>query len=189
MSDPKVFKRKLIKGEAYRKGNKRRQRFRVRMEQVLYLAATREDFKTRLLNNRDKALKEMNIKINEAESKMFDVVSNQALARMIDAVRPEVQGRRKFMKMVAASTAVMTAGALATNCEKVDGDIPAMDGGGAAPDIDVDADADADADVDADVDADASVAAGMDAGMDADADAQTDANPDSGKSRSSRRKK
>jgi len=187
-------KRKPLKGEAYRKGNKRRQKFRVRLEQALYLAATDTEFRNRLLENRSSALDGAGIRLNKIEEMTLAAVSNETLNRMIAAVRPEDHGRRKFMQTIAASTAALAAGAAMVSCDKNDSDNFM---GGAGPDIDSgldaaadvgpdsaidsgvdgDADGDSDADGDGDVDIDANhmdAAGGMDGSVDADADSDLD---------------
>ena len=128
----------------------------------------------------------MNMSLSESERGMFDAVSRQQLKGMIETFRPDNHGRRDFMKMVAASTAAMAAGAVGTSCEdneedsqpwswgEADLDANLYDGaGGATPDANYDSGWHPGADADAD--ADSGTDAGKDAGMDASKDAEPDA--------------
>ena len=159
---------------------------------ILTYTPEHEDFRQRLLENRDFALTDMNMSLSESEKGMFDAVSEQQLKGMIETFRPDNQGRRDFMKMVAASTAAVAVGSVTASCgEEADVDDYAIDAGigpdanydsgwhpgadaDADNDADTDADADADGDADSDADSDADADSGTDAGMDASKDAETD---------------
>jgi len=175
--------KKRLKGEASR-AKKPRERIRIRLEQALYLAATDTGFRNQLLENRTVALKAAGIVLNDIEVKTLATVSNETLNRMIAAVKPQDQGRRKFMQTVAASTAALASGTVSTSCDTKPGAekdaslADATEDAAGDSDIDADTDMDADSDMDSDTDTDADVDhsdtnGGMGPDVDADADADS----------------
>ncbi len=108
----------------------------VGVERVLFLAAVNEDFRAKLLEDREAALQEFGLKIRPTEAALLRAIPATQLQQNIDGIDTSEQNleRRSFLQAVAASAAVVAAGG-AAGCgddgdkAKVDADMGAGDRG------------------------------------------------------------
>ena len=91
-------------------------RLSIGIDRVLYTAATDATFRTVLLCDRQVALRDWDIRLTSAEARILAAISQDALADMIDAVRPAEQGRRRFLQAVAAASAASVVVVEASGC-------------------------------------------------------------------------
>ena len=114
----------------------------VGVERVLYLAATDGAFQAALLEDRAAALEDRELLLEPEEQAILVSVSGEALASMIQSLRPPNHGRRRFMKAVAAASVVGGAAGVALSSGCVDDDLAT----GIRPEEDAAVDAGSDAD-------------------------------------------
>lgn len=134
--------RTTIVGGQPRKRPALRMTVKVGLERVLYLAATDRDFRTALLVERDAALRAAGLSLSDGEQAILAAVDGDALAAMIDAVKPRERPQRPFLKSVAATFLTLATGTAQLGCPApvATGIEPDRDFGwdpGAEPDIPV----------------------------------------------------
>jgi hypothetical protein len=165
----------IVGGQPRGKRQKGTVKVPVGMEKVLFHAARDEEFKKKLLSDRQAAIAECGIELRPSEEATLKVVSNAALETMIANIVPENPRRRKFMGLVAAAAASLAA--INVDCcaspagvdpdTDVDGDDDnndTTDDTDTGADSDTDGDTDADGDTDTDSDTDVDIDAGDDGG-------------------------
>ncbi|MBI5526886.1 MAG: hypothetical protein HY897_11180 [Deltaproteobacteria bacterium] len=105
----------------------------VGIEKVLYLAATDPAFRERLRADRDAVISDAGIQLRRDEAAILRGVPDEQLSLMIENIDPAADGRRRFLKSVAAcvaATSVVVGGAI-LSCEEDD----TVDAGGTQPDL------------------------------------------------------
>jgi hypothetical protein len=137
-------------------------RVTIGIEKVLYLAASNDAFRSRLLVDREVALATARVRLSDVERTTLLGVPRSALETMIAHVSPVRHGKRRLMKTVAAAAISLAAGTGVPGCgedgepapdaDTADVDVRDFGTEGAAPDVRSDADWTEDADT-ADVDA------------------------------------
>ncbi len=104
------------KGRGARERIKFTSRVPIGVEKVLYLAATRPEFRRRLAEDRPAAVAAAKVRLTDAERATLLGVPARALETMIDRLRPAEHGRRRFMKTVAAATVSLAASMVTESC-------------------------------------------------------------------------
>jgi len=128
----------IVGGQPPRKA-KATARVPIGIEKVLYLAATKPEFRKRLLEDRAGAVARSGVRLTDIERSTLLGVPRPALEAMIGRISPERHGKRSFMKTVAAATVSLAAGVVAPGCNEESGPEPGLD----VPDTTEAADADA----------------------------------------------
>jgi hypothetical protein len=161
----------IVGGQPRGKRQKGTVKVPVGMEKVLFHAARDEEFKKKLLSDRQAAIAECGIELRPSEEATLKVVSNAALETMFANIVPENPRRRKFMGLVAAAAASLAAGTASNACGEAEPQDVNVDAGVSGDtDIDGDTDTDGDNDTDTDGDTDTEMDAGGDSGTDTDTD-------------------
>jgi len=88
------------------------------IEKALYKAAVEPGFRRELLEDRFAALRGSGIGLTEAEAAILSSVPDERLALMIDRIRPEKHGKRRFMRAVATAVVTLATGTAAISCDK-----------------------------------------------------------------------
>ena len=101
------------------------------IEKALYKAAVDPGFRRALLEDRIEAVQRGGIALTDAEEAILGSVPRERIQLMIDRIRPEKHGKRKFMKAVAAAVVTLATGTAGVACEDRDrhddadaGDVP-----------------------------------------------------------------
>jgi hypothetical protein len=117
IEEGKEFTAKTIVGGRPRKKRRTRLNIPVGIEKILYRAAIDPDFKKELLQDRDRALDNRGIRLTQYESLIFETVTDSTLALMVNQIKPEKHGKRRFMKAVAAAVVTLATGTAGMGCE------------------------------------------------------------------------
>jgi len=107
---------RMAVGERKRSHPVQTTRVPIGIEKLLYLAATKPEFRKRLLGDRERAIAAAKVRLTEAERSTLLHVPPAALEAMIARISPARHGQRKFMKTVAAASVSLAAGVLGTGC-------------------------------------------------------------------------
>ena len=95
----------------------RRKRVRINVpigiEKILYRAAVNPAFKAALLADRAGTLEAHAVKLSSSESAILRSIPDATIELMIGNINPEKQGKRKFMKAVAAAAITIASGTMA----------------------------------------------------------------------------
>jgi hypothetical protein len=120
----------------------------VGIEKVLYLAATDRPFKALLLSRPEETLKDPRLRLDDAERELLRAVPAGQLQTMIERIDPKAHGGRRFIRSVAACTAVLASSTALLGCDpdgnntdRVDAQVAFPDSGGVRPDRDASLDA------------------------------------------------
>lgn len=108
--------RTTIVGGQPRKKPALRMTIKVGLERLLYLASIDPRFRAALLDDRDRALADAGLALSESEAAVLACVDRDALATLIEHVRPEVRPDRRFMKAVAATFLTLATGTAQVGC-------------------------------------------------------------------------
>ena len=159
----------IVGGQPRQKKQKGTVKVPVGMEKLLFHAAQNEEFKRKLLNDRQTAVADSGIKLRPSEEATLKVIPKAALETMIENIIPQNPRRRKFMGLVAAAAASLAAGTASNACDDAETETP--DHGtdatmGIGSDTDVDGDTDTDTDTATDTDTDTNADIDIDAGTD-----------------------
>lgn len=165
----------IVGGQPRNKKQKGKMKVPVGMEKILFHASRDEEFRKKLLSDREIAIAQSGIRLRPSEEAMLKVISNTALEIMIANIVPENPRRRKFMGLVAAAAASLAAGTAGEGCgDDVETEHPTWDAGGNGSDTDVDGDTDSDTDTDTDTDSDSDTDSDTDTDTDTDTDSDSD---------------
>ena len=118
--------RTTVVGGQPRKRPTIRMSIRVGLERVLYRAAVDKGFRKALLKDRDGALRAAGMELSAGETAVLSSVDRDALATLIDNVRPEARKDHRFVKAVAATFVTLATGTTACdmNTDTVQAGIP-----------------------------------------------------------------
>lgn len=91
-------------------------RIPIGFEKTLYLAATDERFRSRLLADRERAVQEAGYELVQTEANIIESVPQTVLVSMIEAIDTKQHTRRRFMRNVAACVLAGTVMIESTGC-------------------------------------------------------------------------
>ncbi len=105
-----------------RRRRTQRRNIPVGLEQVLFVAASDEAFREALLEDRTRALEAWGLRLRDSELRALGGIPDVQLRTVIAAVDTSSANveRRDFLRAVAASVAVVTAGQVAGGCDDTD---------------------------------------------------------------------
>jgi len=118
VEDGREFTSRTIVGGRPRAGRRSRLSIHAGIEKALYKAAVEPDFRRELLDDRFAAIRSRGIGLTEAEAVILASVSGERLALMIDQIRPERHGKRRFMRAVATAVVTLATGTAAMSCDR-----------------------------------------------------------------------
>ena len=107
--------RTTVVGGQPRKRPTIRMSIRVGLERVLYRAAVDRAFREAFLKDREGALQAAGMELSAGESAVLSSVDGDALATMIDNVKPEDRREHRFVKAVAATFVTLATGTASCN--------------------------------------------------------------------------
>jgi len=146
VEDGAEFTAKTIVGGRPMARRKMRMNIHAGIEKALYKAAVDPGFRRALLEDRIEAVRRGGIALTGAEEAILGSVPRERIELMIDRIRPEKHGKRRFMKAVAAAVVTLATGTAGIACEDKGGhdatdagdvpvDTPVMDPTGDAADL------------------------------------------------------
>ena len=109
--------RTTVVGGQPRKRPTIRMSIRVGLERVLYRASVDRAFRKALLKDREGALKAAGMELSSGEAAVLASVDRDALATLIDNVRPEARKDHRFVKAVAATFVTLATGTTACDID------------------------------------------------------------------------
>lgn len=112
-----VVRRTVVGGRAPQRADKKRA-VSVGIEKILVLAGRDAEFRTALVDDRDRALASRGIRLSPTEGAILRNLPTERLLAMADGIDLERHGKRRFLQSVAAVALAATTAAASVGCDE-----------------------------------------------------------------------